>query len=607
VSASPKLARFPFLAAALLTFVFFQCPERLAAGEAPSAPAIAGLSAEQKAQLSETLRRVEAQYDPAEQMLRRPFSSPGYHTTLKGGFVHPTRDSLSYAVALLEAGSPDQVKRAEAILRKVIRLQDQDPKSKTYGIWSWFLEEPLAVMSPPDWNWADFCGVQLLQVALFHRADIPPDLAEQVDTAIRHAARSIQRRNVGPGYTNIAIMGAYVTLITAELYKLEDLRAYALERFRRFHAYTLEQGAFTEYNSPTYTIVALQEIGRILAHAKDPEARRMADQLYRLAWQEIAQHFHPPTRQWAGPHSRCYSTLLPEKTLTLFEHATGGRARFFEKDPALEPEQFRLPLRCPDEFAGYFISLSEPRELSRTFLKGANPVVGTTFLTPDFALGSVNRGDLWNQRRALIAYWGTPDKPSYLHLRFLHDGYDFADAQFLSAQKAGTVLGGVVLAVDGGDTHVSLDRIKDQKIRALDLRMRFELGGAAGKTMPPFSELSAGPLRMAFGPLQIRLEVPFARFDNDSAKTETGADEKKGTAWIDVVFYSGPAREFKLDKLQQAAAAFCLSLGSDPGAFPKMTLESQPGSVTLKTSEPALHLKLPTKPAKAADIQKQKT
>ncbi|HEY5914085.1 MAG TPA: hypothetical protein VJA21_26150 [Verrucomicrobiae bacterium] len=204
----------------------------------------------ERLQLIEAVKKLNEQYDPQERMIRRAFSSPGYHTTLKGGQVHPTRDSLSYAVALLNTEAPEWQKEAEEILRKVISLQDQDPNSKTYGIWSWFLEEPLDRMSPPDWNWADFCGVQLLQVALFHRSRLPADLAERVDAAIRHAARSIQRRNVGPGYTNIALMGTYVTLIAAELYGLDDLREYAIQRLRRFHDYTLEQGAFTEYNSP---------------------------------------------------------------------------------------------------------------------------------------------------------------------------------------------------------------------------------------------------------------------------------------------------------------------------------------------------------------------
>jgi len=129
-------------------------------------------------------------------MIRRPFSSLGYHTTLKGGYVHPPRDSLNYAVALLDSGEPARLKRAQDILRKVISLQNQDPNSRTYGIWSWFAEEPLEKMSPPDWNWADFCGTQLLQVAHEHMNRLPDELQQQVKDSIIHAAHSIKPRSV---------------------------------------------------------------------------------------------------------------------------------------------------------------------------------------------------------------------------------------------------------------------------------------------------------------------------------------------------------------------------------------------------------------------------
>ena len=48
--------------------------------------------------------------------------------------------------------------------------QDQDPQRRTYGIWPYHYEEPLDAMNKPDWNWADFIGVQLLQLA--HRTGL---------------------------------------------------------------------------------------------------------------------------------------------------------------------------------------------------------------------------------------------------------------------------------------------------------------------------------------------------------------------------------------------------------------------------------------------------
>jgi hypothetical protein len=562
------------------------------------------LSQPQLARLNQALAELHPRYDSAERMIRRPFSSPGYHTTLKGGDVHPTRDSLGYAVALLDTGDPALLQRAEDILRRVIAMQDQNPESKTYGIWSWFLEEPLDKMSPPDWNWADFCGVQLLQVALDHRHRLSPDVAAQVDAAIKHAARAIQRRNVGPGYTNIAIMGAYVTLVAAELYQLDELREYALKRWRAFHIFTLQSGAFTEYNSPTYTLVALKELARMRQHVKDAEARPLVEEVYRLAWEEIARHFHAPTRQWAGPHSRSYRTLLPADTLALIQRSTDGRVRLIAGEPAPTLDEHRVLTPCPGDLEVCFTTLDRPRELVKTFVKGALPVIGTTFLHPKFALGSINRGDLWNQRRALVAYWGTAEQPSYLHIRCLHDGYDFAAAQFFSVQRGGDVLAGVNFATDGGDTHPSLDRIRNATIRAKDLRLRFELGGAAGRTVPGKPGKLESPVDLRFGEVRLRLAVPCARLGATQGRWESGRDEAKNIAWWDVMFHAGPEREIHLDQLDHAAAGVLVSFLANGRHAPVARVEVKEDRLLLATDDPALRLSLPVRPAQAGVLQK---
>ncbi len=439
-------------------------------------------SQSRKAAFFRALASQDARYDPNEKMIRRPFSSPGYHTTLKSGFVHPTRDSLNYAVALLNAGSPDRLERAVGILRKVISLQDQNPDSRTYGIWSWFYEEPLDKMSPPDWNWADFCGTQLLQVAREHLYRLPADVQQSVPDSIIHAARSIKRRNVGPGYTNIALMGAYVTLSAGELFNDPDLLDYGRSRLHRFWDYTTEKGSFSEYNSPTYTVVAIDEITRMITQIEDPESRPLLEKLNRFAWLHLARHFHPPTRQWAGPHSRSYSTLLRSSTRAFIQRATEGRITFMPEEQAWQSlDAHSLRAQCPEDYFHYFTDLPEPRLEIETFQKagaGKHDIVGTTYLHPDFAFASVNIGDLWNQRRPLLAYWKTDKGVVSMRIRCLHDDYDYSSASIFTVQDKADILGAVVFATDRGDTHISLDRLKDATIKAKDLRLRLEFEGA---------------------------------------------------------------------------------------------------------------------------------
>jgi len=578
-------------------------PAQMAAEVAISpARAAWALTGEQKDRLNRALLPMHASYDPAAKMLRAPFSSPGYHTTLKGGTVHSTRAALGYAVALLDTGDEGLRQRACDILDTVIALQDTDPASKTYGIWSWFLEEPLDKMSPPDWNWADFCGVQLLQVALDHRHRLAPELAKRIDGAILHAARSIERRNVGPGYTNIAIMGTYVTYVTSELYGIKDLKAYALARLRRFYDYTVEQGSFTEYNSPTYSVVALEELGRMRLHIQDPAAHPLINELYRLVWEDIARHFHVPSRQWARPHSRCYSTLLRSSTLGVLQRASKGMPDWGIDDPDISEQ--RLPLPCPQELLPYFQRLDAPREVVKTYQKAEVPVVGTTWLEPAFTLGSANRTEFWNQRRGIVAYWGVPQNPAYLQVRFLRDMYDFSDAQLFTAQRRGDLLAAVNFGTDGGNTHLHLDRIKNGRFRAKDLRLRFEFGGSAAARKPPLPSASGGaPAVLRFGDLSVALAVPVCLFDGRVPEWASGREKDK--AWLDLVLYSGEESEFDLNRLSSAAIGFALRMAAAETVPPQVTYTLADGRLSLAWD--TLRVAIPVRPDKVSALQRAVT
>ena len=530
----------------------------------------------QKGRLHLALQASEDSYDPAERMLRLPLQKNAtYHTTLKGGWVHPNYLSLVYAVSLLDSATEANLDRAAEILDRVVNLQDVNPASPTYGIWSWFMDEPLEKMSPPDWNYADFCGVQLIEAILVHRPRLASELVQRIDAAIIHAAHSIKRRNVGPEYTNIAIMGGFACAIAGELYDIADLRDYGLARFRTFHAYTAQQGSFTEYNSPHYGMIALNEILRICKYVQDAATRQLAQELYHKGWEEISIHFHAPTKQWGGPHSRAYSALLAPDTQGFLNRATG--ASFPNVSSMAELYEHRLVHQCPRDLRSNFFALDATRTVHEVFSKTDDgEAIGKTYLDADFTLGTINAGDLWNQRRALVAYWGDETAPKYLHLRCLHDGYDFSAGYLFSSQTEGDVLGGIVFAHDQGDTHVSLDMIKDSTIQAEDIRIRIELGG-----VNPVWNRRDGSTSISgdLGGLNLEFHAPYAFLDGTSARLETGREE--GKAWIDLVLYKGPSKKFHLPSLSSAAVVFALRLTKKKTAStPSPIVEERDGILT---------------------------
>jgi hypothetical protein len=556
-------------------------------------------SQQQKDAFLRVLAKQDERYDPAEQMIRRPFSSPGYHTTLTGGYVHPTRDSLNYAVALLDSGQPDRLRRAEKILRRVISLQDQNPESRTYGIWSWFAEEPLDKMSPPDWNWADFCGTQLLQVAVDHMDRLDADLQRQVRESILHACGAIKRRNVGPGYTNIAVMGAYVTLVAGERFDNEEFADYGKARLKRFHGHTFSQGSFSEYNSPTYSIVAITELSRMARHVKDAESRKLLDELNRFAWSHVARHFHAPTGQWAGPHSRCYATLLRDSTRAYIQRATDGELQFLPESKAFESlNTHRIGAKCPPDMLNYFTELPEPRVEIETFAKNSpdrHDIIGTTYLHPDYTLGSVNIGDLWNQRRPLLAYWKTDDGVVAMRLRCLHDDYDYSSASIFTVQDKGDILGAVVFATDRGDTHISLDRIKNATIKAKDLRLRVQFEGATENLKLPAAVPLNEPIKISSAPVEVNFQIPHAVFGDYPITVETTP-----TA-VDVVLHKGEEKPINFAEMGEAAIIFSLSISpaQAPANNSQLSIVNSKSEIVTdfrRPGEPRMSLTVPAKP-----------
>jgi hypothetical protein len=488
--------------------------------------------------LAEYLQSCDEKYSAELHLLGGPFYGPGYHSRVPDGtYAHDILNSLNYALALLGAGEAAHLARAADILRKVLSLQDVDPLSPTYGLWPWLAEEPLAAMAPPDWNWADFGGARLAQVLKDHAARLPADLVDPIKAGLGHAAWSIFRRNVGPAHTNVAIAGAGVTVAAGELLKRSMLLDYGRRRLHALVRHTKHHGGFNEYNSPTYTMVALHECERVLALAHDPQARSDAEWLRQAAWQTIAEHFHPATGQWAGPHSRAYGLRLAPATAEFLGEQTGANIPAASRGAGKgAPPQFPA-LACPPALAERFRMLPQKEvEARHCFIRrdtDERSTWGTTWMVEDACLGSVSQDNLWSQRHVLLGYWRTADEPAAaLRLRFLKDGKDFASAMVRTAQAGPRALSVFGLATDLGDFHHTLDRPADGVFTAQDFRARYELTGQGAEAMP----LGHGRFALAAGGRRAVIHTMPGRFGPYEVKWACG---KEGDAvFVDGICYS---------------------------------------------------------------------
>lgn len=445
--------------------------------------------------LATYLEQMEPFFDPEAGLPATTWKSTGYHTRVASGTrVHEIIQALTYALALLEEGSPASVERALGMLDRVLPLQDLDPASATYGIWPYLVEEPLARMSPPDWNWADFPAVRLAYMLGVLKDRLPPAHCEAMQRALHAAARSIFRRNVGPDYTNICFKGAVVCAAAGELLDDAFLRDYARVRFEHFLAYIRSNGGFCEYSSPQYTMVVLQEAERALCTLRTAPLREAVVEVHRLCWDDLTAALHLPTGQLCGPLSRTYADLLEPQAA----HEIGSRLGIplFLPDNAVPSSVARAPacpvppLPCPGDLRRALIERPAESFVRRRYVfSETNPKrerTASRWFGPDACLGSANYENLWTQRRPLLGHWRVANTTAVLRASIRHDGdRDFASGAMRIHQEGRSVLALASLVTDRGDFHDGLDRPANGVFRIADLHVSIQLRGPGATIAEP--------------------------------------------------------------------------------------------------------------------------
>ncbi len=430
-------------------------------------------------------------YDSEVCMVGRPQASRGYHTQVPDGiWVHPTRETLRWVLAQLDAGADADVDATEVevevdqaldALRAVLALQDTDPRRGTYGLWAYLLEEPLDQMAPPDWNWADFLGELLIEIVHRHGDRLSRELKAQCFEALRHAAWSIFRRNVGPGYTNICVLGGAVATLAGELLGEPLLVRYGTARFEATLAAAEGSGSVPEYNSPTYYPVGVNALEAVLRYARDPQAIAAATALHRWYWSRIVEVFHPATGQWAGPHARAYSDALTRGQQRWL--AARGVALTDGEDSDRVRASRGIAVACPADVLAQ-INHDAPTRTVRSAL----PVMGrpevpgdrstTCCLEGPVSLATVSREDTWVQRRPMIGFARTADAELVtLRTRLLQGDRDFASGCVRQSQHGLAALTVLGLTTGRGVWHILLDRPRGALFSIQDLAYLVEFNG----------------------------------------------------------------------------------------------------------------------------------
>jgi hypothetical protein len=210
--------------------------------------------------------------------------------------AHMVPQSGWYAAGLLQRGDVD---RAGRVLAALCDLQYDRPGSVWHGTFARFAEWPEPREGAVEWvdydpNWRQFLGTTFS--VLLRTYELPPGIRRPLEDALGRAVEGEPPGRVRPGYSNIALMKAW----------LDGDEGFAAEVVAAFD----EHGAFEEYGSPTYYGI---DLWALALWRRFPPSAAFADageRLWAALGDDVVRWWHPGLGNRCGPYTRAYGMDL---------------------------------------------------------------------------------------------------------------------------------------------------------------------------------------------------------------------------------------------------------------------------------------------------------
>lgn len=349
--------------------------------------------------------------------------------------LHPTRESLWYALGLLMRDGPGDQQRATRAIRAVLAHQHDTPGAVYHGTFRRAPEEPAPPLEPQEWrhydpNWREFIGTTLAIILDEYEALLPDDLAGEIDEALRRAIVGTIARNVPARYTNIALMSAYLLCYAGDRFGLAGWIARGETLGREVHRLFRLHDTFEEYNSPTYYGVDLYALALWRSRAPGRALPELGADMEARLWTDIARYYHAGLRNVAGPYDRSYGMDLRRYAALLglwVWAAVGGDLKPFP-DPArpfdhagdfcFGPCVAAVGAVVPDEALPHFRAFEEERGIEQ-IISSKPRRVATAWIGRDLMLGGETTGGagrVWYQFIPATIHWRAGDDVGWLRL-----------------------------------------------------------------------------------------------------------------------------------------------------------------------------------------------
>lgn len=466
--------------------------------------------------------------------------------------THPLRDSTLYAMGLLYSNEEEKIKTANRILEIILDCQDKNPSSSNYGLWAHNYEDDISSIQNPDANFTTYIGVPLFVILCEYSHLLSPQICADIVSSLILACFYILHRNIHLQYTNIVLTESLLTVACGEKFHRPEFLRYGTTLFQKFYHYTVGQGEFFEYNTPIYDCQNIQFLYSMCHHIKNAAFSQTANKIYDSLWGVVAKHYHYQTGQFCGPISRADFEFLSPK-LTVFYQKACKTSR--KTSSILDFEDI-----CPQKYRPYFDgTLCEEYSQKIIHLGCSYPFyrfsqVATTFIQPQYSLGTFNRMEYWLERCSFFVTFGTKKTPFIAKMRVMHDDNDFSSAQSSCVQYKNYAAGHVTFANNGADKHIEFDNTHGS-INAKDLRVRFSIKGDI--SLLKLKQVKK-KFTLQFQNTTIQLEYSYSKFDSASGRPELNIEENQ--CHFDLVLYHGPSKKINLNEIKNAIVSygFCI-------------------------------------------------
>ena len=213
------------------------------------------------------------------------------------------RDLVALALDAVSSGyNPERITQTLEALRD---LQDVNPNSRTYGNVFWLVGDTRIV----DHNGIEFFTRHAALLWLLYADQLTPAQAEPLRAMLELARTAITRHQVAINYTNIFLMKAWNLVALGEGFQDNTLTVQGQNMLRDWLEYTSKNG-ITEYLSPTYYAVDIENLALLRNMSSDPTVQKLAQVGLDNLWSDVALHWYAPAERLGGTHSRDYNRLF---------------------------------------------------------------------------------------------------------------------------------------------------------------------------------------------------------------------------------------------------------------------------------------------------------